>query len=329
MLHRVFSLLVVALTCLAVVSSGLNAQDKKGSKGSKVTKESKAPTSPLQETVGKLISPDKTWDPGYKKAADVVLEELLKDPKGSITGIVDIVSARFTDYKARMALHMLLVHLGGDAKLRPEAAKTLAATLNGDRPKEVQGFIVREMQWVGGEKQTPVIGKLLLDTDVGENAAQCLLAIKSGAAEQFRAALPKATAGKQRTTIVHGLGTLKDKESTGALAKYLTDENRDTRLNAAWALANIADAKSAKSLLKLADGAKGYERDNATISCFLLAENLAAAGDKVGARNIYAHINETRTDDGERFVKDAAVKGLANLDGTKGAKEEKTPAPKR
>ena len=291
MLHRVFSLLVVAMTCLAVVSSGLNAQDKKGSKGSKVTKESKAPTSPLQETVGKLISPDKTWDPGYKKAADVVLEELLKDPKGSITGIVDIVSARFTDYKARMALHMLLVHLGGDAKLRPEAAKTLAATLNGDRPKEVQGFIVREMQWVGGEKQTPVIGKLLLDTDVGENAAQCLLAIKSGVPSSSGQLCPRrrpASRTQRSARPGHPQG-----QGIDRLPRQVPDRREPRHpLNAAWALANIADAKGAKSLLKLADGAKGDERDNATISCFLLAENLAAAGDKARPR-YHAHMDGT------------------------------------
>ena len=182
--------------------------------------------------------------------------------------------------------------------------------------------MVRELQLIGDEKQAAVIGKLLLDADLAENAAAALLAIKGGAVEQFREALPKAAAGKSRALIVHGLGTLKDKKSSDSLLKFLGDEDRDTRLSAAWALANLPEAAAAKGLLKLADGAKGYERDNATISCFLLAENLLAAGNKTAAREIYAQLNETRTDAAERHVKDAAAKGL------EATKAEKAPAPK-
>ena len=296
MLRRIACLMIVGLSALAMVSGG-NAQEKKNAP-------EKNPKS-LQELIAKFPVAD-------KNGADVVVAELLKDPEGAITGLVDVLSAKWTDYKARLVLHTVVIRVGGekDPAVRQKAAQSLASTLTTDRPKEVQGFVVRQLQFIGDEKQAAAIGKLLLDAELGENAAQALLAIKSGAADQFRAALPQATAGKQRARIVHGLGTLKDKKSADSLLKFLGDEDRDTRLNAAWALANLPEAAASERLLKLADAAKGYERDNATVSCFLLAENLLATGNKAGARQIYAHLNETRTDAGERFVKDAAAKGL-------------------
>jgi HEAT repeat protein len=162
---------------------------------------------------------------------------------------------------------------------------------------------------IGDEKQAAVIGKLLLDAELAETAAQALLSIKIGAADQFRAALPKA--GKQRALIAHGLGTLKDKAAAESLRKLLDDEDRDIRLTAGWALANLPDADAADRLLKLADTAKGFERSNATDSCLLLAENLLSTGDKAGARRIYTRLYDSRTDKAERYVKEAAAKGLA------------------
>jgi HEAT repeat protein len=165
---------------------------------------------------------------------------------------------------------------------------------------------------IGGEKRAAIIGKLLLDTELAETASQALLAIKSGVADQFRAALPSVS-GKQRVLIVHGLGTLKDMPAADSLRKLLDDKDRDTRLTAAWALANLPAAAAAHRLLELADAAKGYERNNATDSCLLLAENLLATGDKAGARQIYSHLHKSRTDAAERFVREAAAKGLAAI----------------
>jgi HEAT repeat protein len=299
MCSRAFSSLVVGLSVLAVVSDG-GAQEKN--------------TKRLQELIAKFPTPakkDGKLAEVDKEATDAVLAELLKDLDGSVVGLVDLLATKGADIQARHALHALVIRVGGEknAALRPTAARVLAAALNADRPKEIQGFVVRQLQLIGDEKQTPAIGKLLLDEELAETAAQALLSIKTGAAEQFRAALPKA--GKQQALIAHGLGTLKDKAAAESLRKLLDDEDRDIRLTAGWALANLPDADAADRLLKLADTAKGYERNNATDSCLLLAENLLATGDKAGARRIYTRLHDSRTDKAERYVKEAAAKGLA------------------
>jgi HEAT repeat protein len=141
-------------------------------------------------------------------------------------------------------------------------------------------------------------------------AAQALLAIKSGAAEQFRLMLAKV-AGKQRLTVVQALGVLRDEKSAGSLRKLIADADRDTRLAALWAVANIGDADSVDAVLEAGDTKVPYERIKATQACLLLAERLRAAGKKHKAARISKHLRDTRTDASEKYVRDAASKALA------------------
>jgi HEAT repeat protein len=94
------------------------------------------------------------------------------------------------------------------------------------------------------------------------------------------------------------------------LRKLLEEDDRDTRLTAAWALASIGDGSAAERLLKLADAASGYERSQLTESCFRLAEALAASGDRPAARQIYSHLHDSRSEPSERYVREAAARGL-------------------
>jgi HEAT repeat protein len=141
------------------------------------------------------------------------------------------------------------------------------------------------------------------------DATTALLAIRDGAAEQFRATLPKS-AGKTRVGIVQALGVLKDAESAAPLREAVNSSQRDEREAAAWALASIGDAGSADLLLKVADAAEGFGRTAATNACLLLAENLSAAGKKAEARKIYSHLWERPSDVPEDHVKQAAQTGI-------------------
>ena len=254
---------------------------------------------------GKLAEVDKA-------ATDAALADLVAGGKDAAVGLVGMLAPAGTggDGKARHALHALVTHVAGlqDAGRRKALAEALASTLDGDRPAEVKAFVVRQIHLVGGKEVVPALGKLLADEALLEPAAQALLAIRAGAAEEFRKALPRAT-GKARLTVVHALGTLRDATAAAGLRKLLADADRDTRLTAAWAVANAGDAASADALVKLADRAEGYERSKATQACFLLAERLAAT-DKKAAADIYTKLHATRTDPDERHVREAAARGL-------------------
>jgi len=215
------------------------------------------------------------------------------------------------DAKAHYALHCLANHVLKirDENARRQFAETLAAQL-GDRPKGVQAFLCQELQWAGRSEACAALGKLLTDEDLSAPAAMALVAIRDGAAEQFRAALPAAR-GKCRLQVVQGLGAAGDKQSAGALREALNDPDREVRLAAGWGLGRMGDASSVDTLLKAADVEPGWERIQATKHCLVLAEKLLAAGKKTEARRVLAHLRDTRTDPGEAYVRQAAEKALA------------------
>ena len=182
--------------------------------------------------------------------------------------------------------------------------------LGGDKPKAVQKYLVRQLQVAGGKDVVPALGKMLEDEELYEPAAQALVAIGNGAAEQLRNALPKVD-GKMKLMIIQNLGVVRDTESVGALKNALGDDDRDIRLAAGWALANIGDAGSVDLLLKAANADGTYERVTATKACLLLAERLLEVGRKEPAVKIYTHLRDTRSGPDEAYIRAAAEKGLA------------------
>ncbi|MHC4281446.1 MAG: HEAT repeat domain-containing protein, partial [Planctomycetota bacterium] len=219
------------------------------------------------------------------------------------------------DVKAHYALHCMALHVCKLDNNRPRRrfSRTLASQLGGDRPKEVQKYLIRELQVAGGKDAVEALGKLLVDKELCEPAAQALATIGEGAAEQLHGALSRVS-GKCRLTILQNLGVVRDTKSVGALKKAASDEDEAVRIAAVWALANIGDADSSKMLLKAADQSDGWERTQATKACLLLAEKLLAAGNKSEAARIYRHLRDTRTKPAERYVSDAAKTGLAAAD---------------
>jgi len=121
--------------------------------------------------------------------------------------------------------------------------------------------------------------------------------------------LPKAQ-GKCRLNVVQGLGAVGDNQSTGALKEALNDPDREVRLAAGWGLSRMGDAGSADALIKAADVEPGWERIQAAKHCLVLAEKLLAAGNQDQAAKIYLHLRNTRKDPSEKYIRDAAEKGL-------------------
>jgi HEAT repeat protein len=273
-------------------------------------------SSSLADLVNKLPDPD---EKGMltkidKEVVDNVISEIHEGGRRSIRALIDMLvePGKGNDVKPRYALHCLAVYVCklNDDGQRRAFAKALASQLGGDRPKAVQGYLVRQLQVAGGQEVAAVLGKLLHDQELCEYAAQALVAIGDGAAEQLRNALPKAE-GKCRLTIMQNLGVVRDSRSVRSLEKGINDEDREVRLAAAWALANIGDTGAVGVLLRAADAESAYERIKATQACLVLAERLLATGEKDEAVRIYSHLRETRTEPAEQYVRDAAEKGLA------------------
>ena len=249
-----------------------------------------------------------------KETVDSVVSQIYEGGRQSLLALIDLLVklGQGDDVKPRYALHCLAVHMckSDEKKSRRAFTRTLASQLGGDKPKAVQKYLIRQLQVAGGKEVAAALGKMLEDEELYESAAQALVAIGDGAAEQLRNALPKV-AGKAKLTIIQNLGVVRDAESVGTLQKALGDDDRDIRLAAGWALANIGDAGSVDLLLKAANADGTYEQVTATKACLLLAERLLKADKKELAVKIYTHLRDTRSGPDEAYISDAAEKGLA------------------
>jgi hypothetical protein len=238
-------------------------------------------------------------------AAAKIFDEILSR-KESLIELLELVrepaDPDFENYKAGYVLHGIAIHVGrrDKEKQRKMFSETLASRLGNEKhSKDTREFFIRELQFVGGPDAVSALGKHLLDEQLSEPATQALLAIGKGAADPIRQALGKA-AGRVRITLAQAAGVVRDSGAVPLLAPLLKNDDRDTRIIAAWSLARIAEPASVDALLELADGSEGWERQQATKSCLLLADTLAAKGNKTQSNRIYQHLRETRKDD--RFL---------------------------
>lgn len=248
-----------------------------------------------------------------KQKIEKAVAEIFQGGRQYVLGLIDMLAEPGSDedVKPHYALHCLTNHvlIVKDQTARKELSQTMAADLKADRPDYVKAFLCQELQWAGGKEAVDAIGKLLLNEQLVEAAAMALVAIGHGAAEQFRAALPKAK-GKCRLNVVQGLGAVEDAGSASALREAIDDGDAEVRLAAGWALARIGNADSVDLLLDAAEVEPGWERVQATKHCLLLAEKLMAAGQKDQAKKIYEHLRDTRDDPSERYIREAAEKAL-------------------
>jgi len=270
----------------------------------------------VAELVSKLPDPDENGLLSNidKESVENVITEIHKTGRDGIVGVIDMLvePGKADDVKPRYALHCLALYVCklNDKKHRRAFAEILASQLDRDRPKQIKGYLIRQLQVAGGKEVAGALGKFLLDEELCEYAAQALAAIGDGAGQQLRDALPKAK-GRCRLTVIQNLGVVRDKKSVEQLLQALGDEDRDIRLAAAWGLANIGDPGSVAVLLKGADVQDPYERIKGAQACLLLAENLVAAGKKKDAMKIYAHLRDTRTDPAEQYLRGVAESALA------------------
>lgn len=264
-------------------------------------------SSALGELVNQMPDPDQRGmyctDIDKGKIENAVAQ-IHKGGRKSILRIIDMLVApgEGNDIKARYALHCLALHCCklDDDKARKRFAMALASQLGGDRPKAVQEYIIQELQAVGGKEVVKTLGKMLSDEELCEPAAMALVAIGDGAAKQLRGAL-RGAKGKCLLTLVQNLGVVRDAGAVKALKGVLGAKDRELRIAAAWALANIGDAGSVDLLLKAADS-EGWEKIQATKACLVLAEKLIEAGKKDQARKIYRHFKNSS----EKYISDVA-----------------------
>jgi hypothetical protein len=217
------------------------------------------------------------------------------------------------DVKPHYALHCVMndTLVSGDDNARRQYCEVLADELAADHTTYVRSYLCQLLQWAGGREAVAALGRVLSDEALCQPAALALVAIKDGAAEQLRAALPTAAS---KLVVVHSLAALADVDAKEIFREALGDQDREVRLAGGAGLAAVGDAETVPVLLDAADGEPGWERIQATKHCLVLAERLGAEGNRDAARRIYRHLQRTRSTPQEAYVRQAAEHALAELD---------------
>ena len=279
---------------------------------------------PPPDAPKKKREPD--WDPtgaGSKftapdaELAETLAKKALAGGRPSVLDLIarirDVTDASFDDYRPDYLLHLVVVYAGSDkgARYRKSVASVLAEQIRSPKLSAgVRQILIRELQWIGGSAAIDELAALLADENHCADASIALLAIGKDTAPAFRKALPTA-ASNCRGGIIAALGQLRDTKSAELLRRALADSDMDVRLSAAWALARLGDGQSAQGLLALAGATSGYSQAKATQACLMLAENVAVAGRKKEARELYDAI---RRQTKEKYVRDIASKAMAALE---------------
>jgi hypothetical protein len=253
-----------------------------------------------------------------KDACEQAVENILKGGKKIVREIIDLIlePGNGDDVRPRHALHATAIRVGGTDKktVRKEFSDALASTLTDDRPLAVKGFIIRQLQICGGQKQAEKIAPFLTNPNehIYEYAAQALQAIGVETVDIFRKAYPRAT-GLPRLTILQALGVLEDKKSRDYFLNAVQNKDLEIRLAGMWGLMKITSSKDIGVLLSQSVKEKGWARIKATAYCFELAEKLAEKGQKKEAGKIYRQIKNSRKEKADNYLRESADLGLSLL----------------
>ncbi len=254
-----------------------------------------------------------------KEKIERAAAEICQGGRANIEGLIEMLGepGSAENAKPHYALRCVGNHtlVTKDEKARRQFCDTLAAALQTQASGTTlsdynKAFLCQELQWAGRKEAVPALAGLLLNEALVEPAAMALVAIRDGATDELLGALPKAK-GKCRLNIVDALAALAEPPAAAALKQALHHDDCDVRLAAGAGLAKLGDASAVDPLVKAADVEPGWERIKATKHCLVLAEKLAADGNKAAAVKIYAHLRQTRTDPTERYVRELAEKALA------------------
>ena len=186
------------------------------------------------------------------------------------------------DTDARYALSALTSYVFQKGMERERAfyANTLIKALDRQPNKEVQAFLIRQLQRTGKKESVEPLQGYLDDTKLCEPATQALLAIRTPQAEKaLLRALKKATEAN-RITLIKALGELQSKKATKKILAFAADKNDELRQVTLFALANTGDPRAQNTLSTVSLEAPSYERTKAPSLYLLYARRLSESGHK-------------------------------------------------
>ena len=213
------------------------------------------------------------------------------------------------DTKPRMALEGLAWYTGSSGTPAQRAAyiEVLTAALSKDRQPGVKAFLIRQLQLVGDDSAVPTLGKLLLDAEVYDFAAQALVTIGSDAARAALRAAYSEAQGPCRIAIIQALGVLRDSDSADRLAEDANGPDRGIQLAALPALANM-DSPAFREAARKFECQTHYERSQLDALLFRTSAHAAEEGEPEAEAALTAELQSA-----DPHIRSAALSSAAGV----------------
>jgi HEAT repeat protein len=207
-------------------------------------------------------------------------------------------------------LERIAFHAGrpGAEADRAACSKAIAARLGPEVGPPGRVWLLRQLERIGRAEAVPQVARLLTDKDplVRESARR---ALQKNPAKEANAALQKALGSADgpgwRVALINALAERRDRSNWGPLLQEAAAANDDVRTAAVIGLAKLGDKSAAATIEAAMHQGPPRARRIAADCYLLLADSLAARGDKPTALEIYKNMLPS-----EGHLKCAAIIGL-------------------
>jgi HEAT repeat protein len=202
----------------------------------------------------------------------------------------------------------IIKKVSGDKSELVKIEKSLLSVLGlPDATQAGKDYICRELSLIGTEQSVPVLAKMLTDEKYSDMARYALERIPGPDVDTaLREALSKAS-GKPKIGIINSLGQRRDKQSTDAFGKLISDSEETVAVAAAAALGRIADEQAAKILAEAKEKTSGKLQIRIMDAYLQCADQLVSAGKKTQALAIYKELQKENL---PKPIRTAAAKGM-------------------
>lgn len=248
---------------------------------------------------------------------DAACAELVRLGAPAVQEICAALLPSGDDAKARFALSGLVNYVmrAGAETERAMVAQALIDALNSASDKEIQAFLISELQLAGKDEAVAPLKAFLADDRLFEPAIRALQANPSPAAITALAEALPGSVGAPHLSLVKALGDLRCGSALPVLLADAAGEDATLRRAALYALANIGAPEAEPLLIQAAQAQEPCERSEMTNFLLRYAERRAELADAAACEKICRMLLTPRSAPQESNIPCAALSVLVSVKG--------------
>ncbi|MEJ7645570.1 MAG: family 16 glycoside hydrolase [Chryseolinea sp.] len=224
-------------------------------------------------------------------------------PNGNVNGV-----------KARYAVS-LLTHGAATKEDKSRIARAYLSALKKSDNVEVRAYLITNLKLVGSDASIAELKPFIADKDLYDYAVSTIVTIGGDVAREALLSAIKDQPADIQSKVVKTLGQLKYAPAVDEITKLSTASDPMLARQALWAMAMIADARSAEALLQQAKKA-GYKNDasEATVALVEYMHQQTAKGNFPVALKVANAILENSPDSKQQHLRLAALSNIVKAD---------------